>query len=513
MSNSIINKVASLFVVFVPVLLAISVCFPSIDFGLPKISYGIDLVGGSRIVMQVDKKSIEHKNVITIMGIFEKNHQLDSKNSRTDSLAFLGANLLPNASEEFAEKYPTLLLSLNSKGFVVTGLDEYLNVKIGEAVVKNIETLRTRLNALGVADISIYRLGSDKIIVEIPNNDDIKRITSILSSSAEIGFYEAGDSSGVTLSYKGMDVIRAIEPFVTGASINKAISTIDQTTGFPIVSIELNRDGGNRMGEFTRNNIGKPIITTLIDSDYKINNNDKDSPVRIISERVISIASVGGEFSDSFMISGIGSHSDTDDLSLILRSGALTAPMYIISESSIDSRLGEENATQGFRALVIGLLLLFLYVIYLYQSRGFFSIITLIVNASLIIVSLSVLGASLTMTGLAGLILTMGMAVDANIIIIEREKELMEKSVTPLLDSFKSTALPILDANITTLLVAIILYNVSSVALKGFALTLALGVICTVISSYFINMYFSTSWLKEKHTAKDVEPATDELYD
>jgi preprotein translocase subunit SecD len=204
------------------------------------------------------------------------------------------------------------------------------------------------------------------------------------------------------------------------------------------------------------------------------------------------------------MISGIGSLEKSDNLALILRSGAMSVPMYVVSESTIDSRLGADNAKQGFMAFAIGLLALAMYVVSIYRVRGLFAILTLIVNASLIVIALSVMGASLTLTGLAGIILTMGMAVDANIIVIERERELIGKTPTPRLDSFKSSALPILDANATTLLVAVILYNVSSVSLKGFAITLALGVICTVISSYLINMYFSTSWVKE-HTKEDIE--------
>ncbi|HHJ3079591.1 TPA: protein translocase subunit SecD [Vibrio parahaemolyticus] len=508
MGNKLTHKMASFIVILIPILLAISVFHPKIDFGLPKISFGIDLVGGGQIVLQLDSKAVEEKEVKALEELFSKSHQLNKEASVTDSLVFEGSDLHPSVTDELLTKFPTLKLTRTPTGVVINGLGGHVVAKTGEAVVDNIGTLRTRLNALGVADISVYRQGADKIVVEIPKGNEIDRIKSILASSAEIGFYRAEEpEKGVMLSFKGQPVVRSNTPIVSGDSITKAIATLDPSTGLPVVSIGLNSDGGSKMGNFTRDNIGKPIVTTLTDSDYVIPD-EGGEPIRSVSEKVVSVASVNGQFSSSFIITGLGSLEESENLALVLRSGALTVPMFIVSESTIDSRLGVENATQGFTSFAIGLLALSLYVIYLYRARGLFAIFTLIVNASLIVIALSVMGASLTMAGLAGIILTMGMAVDANIIVIEREKELLGKTKTPLLDSFKSSALPILDANATTLLVAIILYNVSSVSLKGFAITLALGVVCTVISSYFINMYFSTSWMKEKPLVhNDIEPA------
>lgn len=496
MTNKLSAKLGSLLAVCIPILLALSVFTPNLDFGLPKISYGIDLVGGGQIVLQIDEKAVEEKELNTLRNLLEKSHQQDMENSSLTSLVFKGDNL-PNATKEaIMNNYPAVSMTETPMGLVLNGFPSYVKTKVGEAVVENITVLRTRLNALGVADISVYRQGSDKVVVEIPHGNQMDRIKSILASSAEVGFYEAAEK-GVTLSYKESTVVRSAEPIISGKSIKQAVATIDQQSGMPVVSIRVDNESGKLMGKFTRENIGKPIITTLTDSDYK-------DGVRNITESVVNVATVNGEFSNSFMISGIGSLEKSDNLALILRSGAMSVPMYVVSESTIDSRLGADNAKQGFMAFAIGLLALAMYVVSIYRVRGLFAILTLIVNASLIVISLSAMGASLTLTGLAGIILTMGMAVDANIIVIERERELFGKTPTPLLNSFKSSALPILDANATTLLVAVILYNVSSVSLKGFAITLALGVICTVISSYVINMYFSTSWVKER-TKEDIE--------
>lgn len=511
MGKGLIHKVASLFAVFIPILLAASVFHPKLDFGLPKIAFGIDLVGGGQIVLQLDGTAIEQQQTAALESLFAKSHKLNKENSVLESLVFEGSNMHPSVKDSFMMQFPTLSMTQTPTGFVVSGMGGHVVAKTGEAVVENISTLRTRLNSLGVADISVYRQGVDKVVVEVPKGNEIDRIKSILSSSAEIGFFELGSAEGgVKMVYENIPVIRSKEPIVSGQSIKRAVATTDQNTGLPVVSITLDNAGGAKMGEFTSKNIGNPIITTLTDSDYTFSDTAGEKPVRTISEKVVSFANVSGAFSTSFIITGLGSLEESENLALILRSGALSVPMYIVSETTIDSRLGAENASQGFMAFAIGLVALGLYVIHLYRARGVFSIFTLIVNASLIVIALSAMGASLTMTGLAGIILTMGMAVDANIIVIEREKELLSKSKTPLLDSFKSSALPILDANATTFLVAVILYNVSSVALKGFAITLALGVVCTVISSYFINMYFSTSWLKEKPQPKyeeDVMPS------
>ncbi|MCM0149130.1 protein translocase subunit SecD [Photobacterium galatheae] len=506
MGNQLTHKLASLFAILIPVLLAISVFHPKLDFGLPKISYGIDLVGGGQIILQIDSQAIEAREIQALAQFFSQSHQLNREASVTDALVFEGGGMHPSVSDELINQYPTLKLSQTPTGVVVSGLGGHITAKTGEAVVENIATLRTRLNALGVADIRVYRQGSDKVVVEIPNGHEMERIKSILASSAEIGFYQAVmPEAGVMLSYQGNPVVRNHTPIASGQSITKAVATVDPSTGLPVVSIGLNATGGQKMGRFTKDNMGQPIVTTLTDSDYAFSGKAGDAPVRKVTEKVVSVATVNGQFSDSFIITGLGSLEESENLALILRSGVLTVPMYIVSESSIDSRLGAENANQGFRAFAIGLFALALYVIYLYRMRGVIAIFTLVLNAAFIVIALSVMGASFTMAGLAGIILTMGMAVDANIIVIEREKELFGKTTTPLADSFKSSALPILDANVTTLLVAVILYNVSSISLKGFAITLALGVVCTVLSSYFMNMYFSTAWIRER--SNDLEPA------
>lgn len=505
LKNKTLHKITSLCVLIIPIILAVSVFSSKINFGLPKISYGIDLVGGGQIILQVDSKTIVERDIHGLEMIFGKSHQLNKTQNTSDKLFFLG-KVTNTEKKDFADKFPNLNLIDTDDGFEISGIQHDTNLKTGEAVVDNIVTLRSRLNSMGVADISVYRQGQDKIVVEVPKGNEIDRIKTILSSSAEIGFYDVASlTDGVLLPYKGRTLIRGKKPIVQGSSIVKAVATVDQSTGLPIVSIGLDSAGGKKMGDFTASHMGKPIITTMTDSSYTFSDKDNKHPVRKITEKIVSVASVNGQFSKDFMISGLGSLEETENLALILRSGALTIPMYVVSESSIDSRLGEDNARLGFVAFAIGLAALALYVVYLYRLRGLFSIFTLIVNASLIVIVLSIMGASLTMTGLAGIILTMGMAVDANIIVIEREKELIGNCKKPLLESFKSSALPILDANATTLLVAIVLYNVSSVSLKGFSITLALGVVCTVIGSYYMNMYFSTAWMKEKKI-DDVEP-------
>ncbi|MGR5365790.1 protein translocase subunit SecD [Photobacterium damselae] len=482
--------------VIVPIGLAMSVLLPTKipSFGLKPVQMGIDLKGGAELVLKVDESSIDKLEKQSVTSFLEKTYQLHQESKTSDTLIFTGKldskeqDLIGSA---FSMRYPSLSLSKMNGGYVVSGFVSSLKHETGQAIAKNIQILQSRLNSIGVADITMYRQGDDKIVVDLPQGDIVKEAKNILSSSAQLGFYSP-DPKGIDIPFRGTVVKRSKAAFLSGDHVVDAFATLSQSSGLPTVSIRLDAAGGDTMMKYTTAHIGKMIISTITDAKYI-------DGVRHQTEKMASYARISGAFGDMFEISGIGNMDDATNLALVLKSGSLQAPMYIVSERVVSPTIGSKNITQGVISFVLGMLALSIYVLYHYKTRAIIAITSLLVNASLIIIAMSLLGASLTLTGLAGIVLTMGMAIDSNIIVFERQNEggfdglSCEKQT--MMKAYDLSLEPILDANVTTLLATIVLYNCGSVTLKGFALTLGLGVVCTIISSFFVSKTLSKTFL------------------
>ncbi|UKA04580.1 protein translocase subunit SecD [Photobacterium damselae] len=494
--KKIMTYVGASMLVIVPIGLAMSVLLPTKipSFGLNPVQMGIDLKGGAELVLKVDESSIDKLEKQSVTSFLEKTYQLHQESKTSDTLIFTGKldskeqDLIGSA---FSMRYPSLSLSKMNGGYVVSGFVSSLKHETGQAIAKNIQILQSRLNSIGVADITMYRQGDDKIVVDLPQGDIVKEAKNILSSSAQLGFYSP-DPKGVDIPFKGAVVKRSKAAFLSGDHVVDAFATLSQSSGLPTVSIRLDAAGGDTMMKYTTAHIGKMIISTITDAKYI-------DGVRHQTEKMASYARISGAFGDMFEISGIGDMDDAANLALVLKSGSLQAPMYIVSERVVSPTIGSKNITQGVISFVLGMLALSIYVLYHYKTRALIAITSLLVNASLIIIAMSLLGASLTLTGLAGIVLTMGMAIDSNIIVFERQNEggfdglSCEKQT--MMKAYDLSLEPILDANVTTLLATIVLYNCGSVTLKGFALTLGLGVVCTIISSFFVSKTLSKTFL------------------
>jgi preprotein translocase subunit SecD len=368
------------------------------------------------------------------------------------------------------------------------------------AVQQNITILRNRVNQLGVAEPLVQRQGADRIVVELPGIQDTARAKEILGATATLEFRLVntavdrsaaasgrvpGDSE-VKYTRDGQPVVLYKRVILTGDHITDSTSSADEYNR-PQVNISLDSTGGNNMSNFTKDNIGKPMATLFV--EYK-DSGKKDANGRTIlvkQEEVINVATIQSRLGNSFRITGIDNPNEARQLSLLLRAGALIAPIQIVEERTIGPTLGMQNITQGLRACLWGLVASILFMVVWYRKFGLIATTALVANLVMIVGIMSLLpGATLTMPGIAGIVLTLAVAVDANVLINERIKEELKNGRTvqqAIHEGYKGAFSSIVDANITTLITAIILYAVGTGSIKGFAITTAIGVATSMFTS------------------------------
>ena len=369
--------------------------------------------------------------------------------------------------------------------------------KFGLIEVKNstlnqsLEIVRRRIDEVGTKDPTIIKRGNDRILIELPGLEDPNRIKNLLGKTANLTFRlvtENEDAFGSELlffedSEEKLSISKRV--IVSGDNLLNAQPRHDNQTNQAVVSFTFDRVGSKKFGRATTNNVGRKIAIILDE--------------KIISAPVINEPIVGG----NGQITGNFTFQSATDLALLLRSGALPAPLKIIEERTVGPDLGEDSIKSGSISLIIGFLLVVAYMIFKYRFFGLIANTALIINLVLLLGLLTMLGATLTLPGIAGIILTVGMAVDANVLIFERIKEeaKLEKSSIHAFDSgYKKAQTAIFDANITTLISAIILFFLGSGPVKGFAITLGLGVITTLFSAYFLARHLTSLYvIKNKH--------------
>ena len=351
------------------------------------------------------------------------------------------------------------------------------------ALDQSLEIVRRRIDEVGTNEPTIIRRGNDRILVELPGLDDPNRIKKLLGKTANLTFRlvsESEDDFGSEfLSYEDSEAQLSVSKRVvlSGNNLISAQPSFDNQNNQSTVNISLDRAGAKKFARATKNNVGKRLAIIL---DNKI-----------ISAPVIKEAILSG----NSVISGNFTFQSATDLALLLRSGALPAPLTIIEERTVGPDLGEDSIKAGAISLAIGFLLVIIYMLYKYRKLGIIADLALIINLILLIGILTVLEATLTLPGIAGIILTVGMAVDANVLIFERIKEEMvtEKSIIHAFDmGYKKAQSAVLDANITTLISAVILFFLGSGPVKGFAVTLGIGILTTLFSAYFFARHLSS---------------------
>ena len=356
---------------------------------------------------------------------------------------------------------------------------------------QNVVTLRNRINELGVSEPVIQQQGTDRIVVQLPGVQDTARAKEILGATATLEYRLVSTRSDAR-AYKrredGSTIMLDRDIIVTGDQIKGASSGIDQSSGTPAVFVNLDNAGARRMQEVTQDNVGNPMAVVYIENriDTKEVNGEQLKSVTKVEE-VINVATIRDVLSHRFQTTGLGLN-EAADLALLLRAGALKAPVQIVEERTVGPSLGKENIRQGFMSAVVGLALVVIFMGFYYRIFGLIAGAALVINVVMIIAVLGVLQATLTLPGIAGIVLTMGMAVDANVLIFERIREELRAGgavQAAISAGYDKAFLTIADANITTLIAAIVLFSMGTGPIKGFAITLCLGILTSMFTAIF----------------------------
>lgn len=470
---------------------------------------GLDLRGGVHFLMEVDMETALGKLQEQTMDTLRS--ELREKGIPYAAIRKLDNNgvevrFRDNAARDQAISYMAprqrdLVLSANgSNTLKATMTDARLSEAREYAVQQNITILRNRVNQLGVAEPLVQRQGADRIVVELPGIQDTARAKEILGATATLEFRLVntnadataaangrvpGDSE-VKYTREGQPVVLYKRVILTGDHITDSTSSTDEYNQ-PQVNISLDSAGGTAMSNFTKDSIGKPMATLFV--EYK-DSGKKDANGRSVlvkQEEVINVANIQSRLGNSFRITGISNPNEARQLSLLLRAGALIAPIQIVEERTIGPTLGQQNITQGLEACLWGLVASIVFMVVWYRKFGLIASTALMANLVLIVGVMSLLpGATLTMPGIAGIVLTLAVAVDANVLINERIKEELKngRSIQQAIhEGYKGAFSSIVDANVTTLITAIILYAVGTGSIKGFAITTAIGVATSMFTA------------------------------
>ena len=469
-----------------------------------KINLGLDLQGGSYLLLEVDSRPLIKQNLQTKLIHLRK--LLKEQKIKYQNLKLDGQSIKFKISEEnlkifeefflnkdnlintFYNKYNSYEMNYSIKdNFVLINYSKYGVIEVKtSALNQSLEIVRRRIDEIGTNEPTIVKRGNDRILVELPGLDDPNRIKNLLGKTANLSFRivsESDDAFGSEQLFfeDGKSQLNVNKRVVmSGDNLTTAKPKFDSRNNETIVTFTLDRVGAKRFGRVTTNNVGKRLAIIL---DNKI-----------ISAPQIREPIIGG----NGQISGNFTFQSATDLALLLRSGALPAPLNIIEERTVGPDLGEDSIKAGAISLVIGFLLVILFMFYKYKFLGLIANVSLIVNLTLLMGILTVLEATLTLPGIAGIILTVGMAVDANVLIFERIKEEMktEKSnIHAFAMGYKRAQTAVLDANITTLISAIILFFLGSGPVKGFAVTLGIGIVTTLFSAYFFARHLSSFYV------------------
>lgn len=475
------------------------------NLGGTPMKLGLDLRGGVHFLMEVDMNSAINTAVGGIVDEFRDRLREEGIRYRTVRQAgtsvdiiFRDADVLESAQFFLRNTYPDMVFDERDD---LTLRSSFTDLRLAEirdyAVKQNITIIRNRVNQLGVAEPLVQKQGQERIVVQLPGIQDTAKAKEILNATATLNFRlldQTGDvrdavngrvpaGSELLYSRDGSPVLLKKQIMLEGSHIVDASNSADEN-GFPQVNINLDSQGGSRMSNVTKDNIGNPMATVFI--EYK-STDERDAEGKLIfekSEEVINVATIQAQLGSSFRITGIDSAGEARDLALLLRAGALIAPIQIVEERTVGPSLGKENIRLGMQAIVYGLVAVLIFMLIYYQAFGIVANIALVTNVVMIVGIMSMVpGATLSLPGMAGIVLTVGMAVDANVLIFERIREELREGRSPqqaIHFGYDNAFSTILDANITTFLVGMILFAVGTGPVKGFSITLMIGILTSM---------------------------------
>lgn len=477
------------------------------DIGGSPMKRGLDLLGGVRFLMEVDMNTALAKQQDTLQDSLRNDFRKEKlqykavkkgENFATE-IEFVDNETAENAVRLIRRSHPTLDILVKDNNVTLTPSEQALSDSRSMAIEQNLSILRKRVEELGVSEPTIQRQGADRIVVELPGVQDTARAKELLGATATLEFRLVNTEANLASAAKGIvpadsevqntrdgePVVLRRKPSLGGEHIIDATAGKDDR-GLPQVSIKLDTEGGDMMGEITKMAIKKPMATLY--TEFK-DSGHKDANGKVILEKhqeVINVATIQTRLGNQFQITGINSPAEAQNLAVLLRSGALIAPIVIVEERTIGASLGADNVKQGMEASMLGLGLTILFCLAFYKMFGIFASLALIANMILTIGLMSLIGATLTMPGIAGIVLAVGMSVDANVLIYERIKEEIRngRSIQQAIhEGYSGAFSSIFDSNLTTILTSLVLYAVGTGPVKGFAVTLALGVIISMFTA------------------------------
>ncbi|MFL2698570.1 MAG: protein translocase subunit SecD [Gammaproteobacteria bacterium] len=501
------------------------------NLGGKPVKLGLDLSGGVHFLLEVDIDTAQQGRLELLLDTYRKTFKEDKIQVANSSIKDLVLYFQFKDKESYNKalsKYRLDSPGINGLQYIITErpasdslLLEYSDIALREirdyAVGQNLITLRNRVNELGVSEPIVQRQGSNRIVVQLPGVQDPTAAKKIIGKTANLEFRLEANSRTSPLrkeefNFKENDYMTAsLEKavVVSGDRVTNASTGFDES-GFAQVNITLDMQGGRQMQKATSGNIGRKLAVLFVEQKSKselVTDADGKSIIEqttYIEKNIISLATIQAVLGTSFRITGVGSPQEASELALFLRAGALAAPMKFVEERTVGPSLGKENIELGMKSIMMGLALVVLFMTFYYRVFGIAANISLLINLVLITGIMSLLGATLTLPGIAGIVLTVGMAVDANVLIFARiREELKEKDPqTAIRDGFSRAFITIFDANVTTLIAALILYIIGTGPVKGFAITLSIGIVTSMFTAIMctramVNIVYGNKNIKE----------------
>ena len=482
------------------------------DYGAQPMKLGLDLSGGVHFMLEVDVDSAIERRLEYYTNAIKRALREERIRGRVSlgqqgqiEARFNSAEQRDLARELIADSEPQLSLdNVDGDGSwsVVAVMPEQVRKEIAEySVSQNLTTLRNRVNELGVSEPLVQRQGQNRIVVELPGIQDTAEAKRILGKVANLEFrlvanLDAPAAEKQRFEYRSPDRANASEwlerdVIITGERVSNAQASFDQN-GQPNVQISLDSEGGSLMSRATRNNIKRRMGVLFIErkfrTRYEVQEDGTEVPVKIPydEKKLLTAPVIQSALGAQFQITGLDSPLEASELALMLRAGALAAPISFVEERTVGPSLGAENIRMGVKSVQYGLAAVVLFMIVYYRVFGVAAVIALTANLVLLVAVMSIMGATLTLPGIAGIVLTVGMAVDANVLIFGRIREEVAAGMAPQMAihaGYERAVATILDANITTLIVAVILYAVGTGPIKGFAVTLSIGIITSMFTA------------------------------
>ncbi len=483
------------------------------SLGASPMNLGLDLRGGVHFALEVDMEAaLTQRLEVNASAIRESlrderiRYRDTSVDGRTLTITFADEQDRSEARDIIRREFPDFQYANRDAGrgavLAMSLTDQQVNEIQDYAINQNLTTLRNRVNELGVAEPLVQRQGPSRIVVELPGVQDTAAAKRVVGATANLEFRlearpDTPDNETETIAFRN-DENRTAElmrdVIITGDSVSSASRSFDEN-GRPQVNINLDGTGGTLMNRATRSNIGRSMAVVYIDNKTRTRTVMEDGErvekrIPYTERGLISLATIQSALGNRFRITGLDSPTEAEELALLLRSGSLAAPIYFVAERTIGPSLGKANIEQGVLSVQIGMLLVVLFMLVRYKAFGVIANLALATNLVLLIAALSLLGATLTLPGIAGIVLTLGMAVDANVLIFERIREEVRGKM-PIQQAihagYERAFSSIIDGNLTTLLVAVILFSIGTGPVKGFAVTLSLGILTSMFTGILVS--------------------------